>query len=140
MTAFNERIIAEFRANGGTLTTGGFGRNIILVTHVGVVDGVERVSPLYAQSSPEGWTIVAANAGSDEHPKWYPDLAANSGIEVEYPGEDGEVGTIAVRVTEVPDEEWTAEWAAFLDRAPGFADYQSKTERRLPILKLTRSN
>jgi deazaflavin-dependent oxidoreductase (nitroreductase family) len=138
MSAYSERIVTEFRANRGTLTTGNFARNIILVHHVGVADGVERVAPLYAQAYDEGWTVVAANSGLDEHPKWLPDFMANSGIVVEFPDDDNDVGKAVVDVSEVPDGDWDDEWAAFLHRAPGFADYQSTTERRLPILKLRR--
>ena len=45
---FNDPIIAEFRANDGTVTSRGFGRSLVLLHHIGAKSGIERVTPGHA--------------------------------------------------------------------------------------------
>ena len=131
---FNNRIIEEFRANegrvGGPLTN----TPILLLHHIGARSGIERVTPLAC--SPQGagqYVIAAANGGSPTHPAWYHNLIANPRVRVE-------VGTesFPVQAEELEGAARDALWTKLAAASPSLGDYQAKTERQIPIFKLTR--
>ncbi len=47
--------------------------------------------------------------------------------------EDGEIVTVPVRATQVPDEEWDEIYADIAAEEPQFAGYLEKTDRRIPV-------
>lgn len=134
MTGFNERIIDEFRSNGGDVTVGGFGRRLVLLHHLGAKSGAERVSPVMALPSDSGWIIAASKGGAPENPAWFHNLLAHPETVIETP-DDGEV---AVRAVRLDGAERDAAWARFLDASPGFGEYERRTERTIPVVELRR--
>ena len=134
MSDFNARIIDEFRATGGKLFGGFEGTPMVLLTTTGAKSGTRRtnaagrISPMATGSSssrprPERQT----------NPDWYHNLKAHPEVTVggwrRHPGAQGRRGS--------PVEE--------RDRlfrrtgpvtAPGFADYQAKTTRQIPVIAL----
>lgn len=134
MSDFNEKIIAEFRANKGHVETAGFGSNLILLHNIGAKSGTERVSPLMGITQPDGsWLVAASKAGAPEDPAWYRNLLAHPEVSIETGTE-----TIAVVAEDLTGAERDAAWAQFTTRAPGFLDYQAKAgDRLIPVVKLT---
>ena len=133
MSGFNERIIEEFRANGGTVETAGFGRRLVL-HHVGAKSGVERVTPVMALPTDDGWVVAASKGGAPDNPAWFHNLLAHPDTAVEAP-DDGEV---AVRAVPLEGAERDAAWARFLAESPGFAEYEQRTARTIPVVELRR--
>ena len=133
MTDWNARIIEEFRANGGQVGGQFAGGTLLLIHHRGARTGTERVNPVAYLPDGDRMIIVASAAGADKNPDWYHNLKAN-------PDTTAEVGTeeLAVRATELTGEDYTSTWERLVARMPGFADYQTKTSRRIPLLALTR--
>lgn len=132
---FNDRIVAEFRANDGEVAR--FGRSLILVHHVGAKSGTERVSPVMGiRTDDDTWLIAASKAGAPQNPAWYHNLLAHPEARIETP-DDGEV---AVRVTELTGAERDGAWARFTARSSGFRDYETKTTRTIPVLALRRQH
>ena len=137
MTDFNQAIIDEFRKNGGHVATAGFGDALVVLHSIGAKSGEIRLNPLMAIPEDGSWLIVGSAAGSPKHPAWVHNLRANPAIDIEAPG-DGDVRTIAVDVSEVPDAEWESSWQKFLDASEGFAKYVETAEgRQFPIFRLT---
>lgn len=133
MADWNEKIIQEFRANGGTVTTNGFGRALVLVHTVGAKSGQERVNPVANIRQPDGSRLIAASAaGADKHPAWYHNLIAHPDVTIETPD-----GTEQVHVTELKGAERDAAWGQFTAMSDGFRSYEEKTDRIIPVLKLT---
>ena len=133
--SFNDPIIAEFRANDGTVASRGFGRSLVLLHHIGAKSGIERVTPVMQIATDDGgWLIAASKAGADDHPAWYHNLLAHPDILVELPGE----GELHVHVEELKGAERDAAWAKFTARSPGFKNYEARTTRTIPVMKLTR--
>jgi len=132
---WNQQIIDEFRANGGTVQTGGFGRGLVLLHHVGAKSGAERISPVAGiRTSPDTWLVAASAAGSDKHPSWYHNLLAHPDVSIETPDD----GTVEVHAVDLPRPERDAGWALFLERSEGFRKYERKTSRLIPVLELRR--
>ena len=135
MSDFNSQVIAEFRENGGTVTTAGFGRSLVLVHHVGARSGTERVTPLVpVRDGDDTWLIAASKAGAPDNPDWYHNLLAHPDVRIETP-DDGEV---EVHVTELTGAARDAAWDRFKEMSDGFRSYEEKTTRTIPVLALTR--
>jgi deazaflavin-dependent oxidoreductase (nitroreductase family) len=133
--SWNQDIIDEFRANDGNVTSRPFGRNLILVHHIGAKSGVSRVSPVMGIREGDGvWLIAASKAGAPENPGWFHNLLANPDTTIEVPGE----GFVEVRAEQLKGEDRDRAWARFTARSPGFRDYETRTTRTIPVLALRR--
>ncbi|BDI23197.1 nitroreductase family deazaflavin-dependent oxidoreductase [Herbiconiux sp. L3-i23] len=131
--SFNDTIIEEFRANGGTVSR--FGRSLVLVHHVGAKSGIERIAPVMAiRDGDDAWLIAASKAGADDHPAWYHNLLANSDVTIETADEPA----VDVHVTDLQGEDRDVAWARFTSMSPGFASYEKRTSRVIPVLRLAR--
>jgi deazaflavin-dependent oxidoreductase (nitroreductase family) len=128
-----ERVVAEFRARGGKV--GGYhaSMQLLLLTTTGTRTGQRRAVPLTYVPHGGGYVVTAGNAGSDRHPAWYYNLAADPDVTVE-------AGTETFKAVAVIASE--AERAALYERFaaayPQLADYQDRTTRRIPLIVLTR--
>ena len=135
MTDWNAQIVEEFRRNGGTVETAGFGRGLVLLHHVGARSGEERVSPVAAiRTQDDSWLIAASKAGAPENPAWFHNLMAQPDIAIETPDD----GVVDVHVTALQGSERDAAWARFTAMSEGFASYEKKTSRVIPVLELRR--
>ncbi|MEJ7651493.1 MAG: nitroreductase/quinone reductase family protein [Nakamurella sp.] len=133
MSDFNQQIIDEFRANDGTVSTAGFGDRLVLVHHFGAKSGTERIAPLMAIPQPDGSRLIAASAGGGpKDPAWYHNLLARPDVTIETPE-----GTVDVHAAEVPGPEHAEAWKQFTDASPGFADYEKKSGRTIPVIRLS---
>ena len=135
MSDWNQRIIDEFRSNGGTVETMGFGRGLVLLHHLGARSGTERVTPLaVVREDDDTWLVAASKAGAPDNPDWYHNLRAHPDVEIETPDD----GTVPVRATELTGDERDRGWARFTAMSEGFRSYEAKTTRVIPVLALTR--
>ena len=133
MSDWNQQIIDEFRTNGGTVQTMGFGRGLVLVHHLGARSGTERVTPVANLRDEDGSRLIAASkAGAPDNPDWYHNLLAHPDVTIETP--DGEE---RVRVTDLQGAERDAAWELFKQMSDGFRSYEEKTSRVIPVLRLT---
>jgi deazaflavin-dependent oxidoreductase (nitroreductase family) len=135
MNAFNVKIIEDFRANNGTVTIDPFvGAPIVLVHHVGAKSGVERISPLAYTRDGDDVIIIASKGGTPENPAWYHNLRANPDTTIELGPDTIEV--TAEALTEGPERERLFNQMG--DQMPNFHEYQTKTERLIPVVVLHR--
>lgn len=129
--SYNDRIIDEFRANGGVVEN--YGSDLVLLHTVGARSGAARVSPVLGIADGDGWLVIASAAGSPKHPAWYFNIVAQPLISVETPA-----GAVDVLATELEGAERESAWQSFLARSSGFAAYRERSEGRdFPILRLT---
>lgn len=132
MSDWNDSIIRQFRENGGMVAN--FGRGLVLLHTRGAKSGKDYVSPVAGIRLDDGSYLVAASkAGADSNPGWYHNLLAHPDVEIETPDE----GTLAVHAVDLPSEERDPAWARFTAMSEGFRSYEQKTNRVIPVLKLT---
>lgn len=138
MSDFNDRIIAEFRGHGGRVDSAGFGTSLVLLHSVGARSGHPRLTPAMSLRDGDGWLIVASAKGAAADPAWAHNLRAQPEVSIEAPV-DGRIERVAVTAHELSGATHRAEFARFVERAPGFASYQRKAakSRRLPVFRLT---
>ena len=135
MSDWNDNVITEFRESKGT--TNYWGPKLVVLHSVGAKSGEERLSPVVGFERNGGWQVVASKGGAPENPAWYYNLVANPSLEIEALV-DGEVVTVPVTATEVPEDEWQAAYDAIVAEEAQFGEYLEKTDRRIPVIQLTR--
>lgn len=133
MSDFNTRIIDEFRANDGRVGGPFDGAPMLLLHTKGARSGQERVNPMMYLDLDGHRYVFASKAGADTNPDWYHNLVANPSVDVETGNET--YGATAAPVEGADRDRIYAEQAR---RYPGFAEYQEKTKRVIPVVELRR--
>jgi len=131
---FNTSIIDEFRANGGVVGGPFEGRHMLLLHTTGVKSGAARTTPLvYLPSGDDRWVVFASFGGAPKNPAWFTNLVADPDVTIE-------VGTTTfpVRARVAEGEEREALWSAQKAEIPAFADYETRTDRQIPVVVLER--
>jgi deazaflavin-dependent oxidoreductase (nitroreductase family) len=128
---WNSKIIEEFRANEGRVG-GPFASAPVLLLHtIGAKTGLERVNPMMYADLDGHRYVFATKAGADTNPDWYWNLVANPDVTVEVGTETYEAA--AVPVTGDDRDRIYAEQAR---QYQGFAEYEKKTIRIIPVVEL----
>ena len=134
MSDWNDNVISEFRESKGT--TNYWGPKLVVLHTTGAKTGEPRLSPVVGFVRNGGWQVVASKGGAPENPAWFHNIVANPSLEVEALVE-GEVVTVPVTATVVPDAEWKATYDAISAEEPQFGEYLTKTDRQIPVVQLT---
>jgi deazaflavin-dependent oxidoreductase (nitroreductase family) len=110
------------------------GSDLLYLTTIGARTGRRRTNPVARfDDGTGGWLVVASFGGAARHPAWYHNIAA-------HPGQVwAEVRGVVRRVDaeQLAGPAYDAAWARLTARSPSFAGYQDKTDRRIPVLRLT---
>jgi deazaflavin-dependent oxidoreductase (nitroreductase family) len=129
----NKAIIEEFRANGGKVGGPFAGRTLLLLHTIGAKSGQKRINPVACITDGDRLVIIASKGGAPTHPDWYYNIVANPLVTVE-------VGTeqFQAQAAISAEPERTRLYNQMVAMMPGFAEYQSKTTRVIPVITLTR--
>jgi deazaflavin-dependent oxidoreductase (nitroreductase family) len=131
MADWNTGIIEEFRRNEGRVGGPFEGRPLLLLHHRGAKTGTERVNPLAYLKVGAAYAVFGSKGGAPTNPDWYHNLIANPRARIE-------VGTdsldVIARVAEGDERERI--WEAIKREAPGFATYEQRTSREIPVVIL----
>ncbi|TMR23926.1 nitroreductase family deazaflavin-dependent oxidoreductase [Nonomuraea turkmeniaca] len=128
---FNQQIIDEFRANEGRVGGMFEGSPLVLLTTTGAKSGRAVTTPVMYLMDGERYVVIASNAGADNHPAWYHNLLATPEATVEVGTE-----TFEAKAAFIEGEERDRLYARMVAQAPGFAEYEAKTSRRIPVVAL----
>jgi deazaflavin-dependent oxidoreductase (nitroreductase family) len=109
------------------------GLNALVLTTVGRKTGAERTTPVGWFPGPDGsWLIVASAGGQRGNPAWYYNIAAHPDqVQIEVEGRK-----VAVVAEQLHGEARAEAWQQIIAAAPRFAQYQQKTDRELPVIRL----
>lgn len=130
-TNYNQTVIETFRANKGNVP----GPNrLLLLTTTGAKSGQPRTAPVAYSTDGDRLVIAASKGGAPTNPDWYFNLLANPVVSVELGTEQ-----FQARASVVTDErERERLYARHAELMPGFAEYPTKTTRRIPVVLLER--
>ncbi|GAB2603033.1 hypothetical protein Aab01nite_85020 [Paractinoplanes abujensis] len=132
---FHQQIIDEFRTNGGRVGGMFADSELILLTTRGARSGKPHTTPLgFLRDGPGRILVIASAGGAPGNPDWFRNVQAQPRVTVEIGAETYEALAVAL-----PPEERDAAWARAVARDPGWADYQAKVTRRIPVVALTRA-
>jgi len=103
----------------------------LLLDHVGARTGKRRTTPLAYLSDGDAHVIVASKGGHPKHPAWFHNLRANPDTTIQ-------VGSrrIPVHARVAEPEERARLWPRVVDMYSGFAAYQRRTDREIPLVIL----
>jgi deazaflavin-dependent oxidoreductase (nitroreductase family) len=134
MTGVHKKL---FRATDGKV--GGrmpfTGSPILILHHVGRKSGTRRESPLIYVPHGDDIAIIASKGGVDRNPAWFHNLMASPETVVELPG--GERRRVRARLAE--GDERRAWWDRAVAVYKPYAEYQTYTDRQIPVVLLDRS-
>ena len=134
MSDWNEKIIEEFRANGGKVGGQFEGAPLLLLHTTGAKTGKERVSPVMYRTDGDRLVVFASKAGAPTNPDWFHNIKAGGPVAIEIGKETVEV---TARILEGDERE--RYWTRQKELMPGFADYEQKTSREIPVVLLERA-
>jgi deazaflavin-dependent oxidoreductase (nitroreductase family) len=133
VSEWNRAIIDEFRANNGKVGGPFAGAPLLLLHTTGAKSGKQRTSPVMYLADGDRLLVFASKAGAPTHPDWYHNLVANPKATVDVGDE-----TFEVNATVLTGEERDRLYAKQAALYPGFADYEQKTTRTIPVVALER--
>ena len=133
MSAYNDAVIAEFRANGGKVGGNFVGAPLLLLTSTGAKSGRPHVAPMMYLADGDRWVVFASYAGAPNNPAWYHNLVAHPDAVIEVGSETVEVTAVVLK-----GDERDRLYAKQSELYPGFAEYQEKTSRVIPVVALER--
>jgi deazaflavin-dependent oxidoreductase (nitroreductase family) len=130
LTRWMNTVIAR-RARGATKPV--MGMNVLVLTTIGRKSGKERSTPVARFPGKDGsWLVVASAAGAPANPAWYHNLAAHPDqVTVEVAGRRASVTAEELHGTERDEA-----WKQIIAESPRFAEYEVKTDREIPIIRL----
>ncbi|PRX50149.1 deazaflavin-dependent oxidoreductase (nitroreductase family) [Prauserella shujinwangii] len=129
---FNQHVIAEFRANKGRVGGPFEGARLLLLTTTGARSGAPHTVPLGYLPDGEGRTVVIGSAGgAPAHPAWFHNIRANPRVTVETGVFTFEADAVVLRGAERDQV-----FARAAEADSGWADYERKAGRRLPVVVL----
>jgi F420H(2)-dependent quinone reductase len=119
-----------YRRNNGEGLGGSF-QNIpvALLTTTGRKSGQPRISPLYFLRDGDKVVVAASKGGSDRNPMWYGNLKANPKVQVQIKSE-----VLDLTARDANDEERARYWPELVKMYPTYEDYQSWTDRVIPLV------
>jgi len=127
---FNKLAERRLRRKGGSF----MGFRALVLTTTGARTGAERTTPVgYIPDEDGSWLIVASANGAASNPGWYYNIGAHPDkVRAVIDGR-----TVAVAPEQLRGAEREAAWKRITAAVPRFAQYQQKTDRELPIIRLT---
>jgi deazaflavin-dependent oxidoreductase (nitroreductase family) len=126
----NNRAVTRIRRKGTFM-----GMNLLVLNTVGKKTGAKRANPLAWFPGDDGtWLIVASAGGSTRNPAWFYNIVGNP----DTVSIDVERRNVPVVAEQLDGADRDRAWASITTAAPQFTRYQTKTDRLIPIIRLTR--
>ena len=130
---WNEKIIAEFRANGGRVGGPFEGSPMVLVTSTGARTGKPHTTPLMYLPDGDRVVVFASKGGAPTNPQWFNNVVANPKVRAEVGTESFEANAVVAE-----GEERDRLFEEQKRRYPQFGEYETKTTRKIPVVILER--
>jgi deazaflavin-dependent oxidoreductase (nitroreductase family) len=133
--AWEDRLVAELRANGGEVKSGPLaGHPLLIMTSKGARSGEPRRAILTFHRDGDDYVIAATAGGSPKEPAWFHNLEADPDVTVEA---RNEVFDATATIETGPERDRL--WDDHVKALPWFGDYPKQTGRVIPVIRLTRT-
>lgn len=137
MASWNDTVIENFRANKGVVGGHWEGKTLVLLHSVGRRSGKEYVNPLVAAPDGDGYVVCASMGGAPDDPQWVSNLEAGPGTATVELGAD--MVPVAYEVVRPGTPAWERLYGLWRAYWPDAAEYEKKTDRKFPVVRLTPS-
>ncbi|HWF56633.1 MAG TPA: nitroreductase family deazaflavin-dependent oxidoreductase [Solirubrobacteraceae bacterium] len=129
---FGQEHIDKYRATDGEEGHDWQGTQTLILTTTGRKSGQTRDSALIYGQHGDDYLIVASKGGADQPPAWWLNLEANPAADIQVKGE-----RFAVKARNASPEEKPELWTLMTAEWPAYDEYQTKTDRQIPVVILT---
>jgi F420H(2)-dependent quinone reductase len=128
--------VDKYEGSGGTQGTTllDTGLPVVIVTNRGAKTGAIRKTPLMRVEHEGSYLAVASKGGAPEHPVWYYNLKKNPQVELQDGPDKWEM-----TARELSGDERAAWWERAVAAYPPYAEYQTKTDRLIPVFVLEKT-
>jgi deazaflavin-dependent oxidoreductase (nitroreductase family) len=123
-----------YESSGGTQALTLQGKPVVVLTSRGARSGKVRKHALMRVEHDGTYAVVASKGGAPQNPVWYNNLVADAHVELQDGPERHDY--LAHEATGAERDEW---WARSVEAWPAYADYQTKTDRLIPVFVLERA-
>jgi deazaflavin-dependent oxidoreductase (nitroreductase family) len=130
---FGEEHVRVYRETDGERGYHWRGTTILLLTTKGRSSGEPRTTPLIHRTDDERWIVVASKGGAPEHPGWYENLLASPQAMIQVKDDQ-----VPVRASTAEGDERERLWSLMTEVWPAYDEYQTKTDRQIPVVVLER--
>jgi deazaflavin-dependent oxidoreductase (nitroreductase family) len=131
---FGQEHVDRYRATDGEEGHDWRGSQTLLLTTRGRRSGEPRTTPLIYAPHGEDLMVVASKGGSPAPPAWYLNLSEDPAVEVQVKGD-----RFRARARTASAEEKPEMWRTMASEWPAYDEYQSKTDREIPVVVLERA-
>lgn len=121
-----------YRATGGRVGSRVAGIDVLLLTTTGNRTGNSRTVPLLYLRDDLDYIVVASYGGRPHHPDWYLNLVVNPDVHIRVDG-----APMTARATTLPAGEREKWWNRAVAEWSDYAEYQNRTTREIPLVRLT---
>jgi deazaflavin-dependent oxidoreductase (nitroreductase family) len=127
--------VEEYESSGGTRGTLLRGVPVVVITSLGASSGKLRKNPVMRVEHDGAYAAVASKGGAPEHPAWYRNLLDHPQVELQDGPNKGDY--VARELSGGEREEW---WKRAVEVWPDYEEYQTKTDRQIPVFVLERAD
>jgi deazaflavin-dependent oxidoreductase (nitroreductase family) len=125
--------VAEYEASGGTRGNTMRGKPVVILATRGARSGKLRKTPLMRVEHDGEYAVIASQGGAPKHPQWFHNLQAHPDDVMLQDGPEPRPFEAHVAESSERDQWWDRAVAAW----PDYANYQTKTDRIIPVVVLT---
>jgi deazaflavin-dependent oxidoreductase (nitroreductase family) len=130
---FGAEHVRVYRETGGERGYHWRGTTILLLTTVGRRSGEERTTPLIHRTDDGTWVVVASKGGAPANPAWFENLMSDPDATIEVRDD-----TVPVHASVAEGEDRARLWSLMTEVWPPYDEYQTRTEREIPVVVLSR--
>jgi len=131
---FGQEHVERYRETDGEEGHDWNGTSVLILTTTGRRSGEPRSTPLIYGTHGDDYLVVASKGGAPEHPAWYENLSSDPEVEVQVRGD-----RFRARARTATAEEKPEMWSTMTERWPPYDEYQTKTDRAIPVVVLERA-
>jgi deazaflavin-dependent oxidoreductase (nitroreductase family) len=130
---FGDEHVERYEATGGETGHEWQGTQTLILTTKGRKSGEERKAPLIYGEHDGDYLVVASKGGAPQPPAWYLNLQAEPEVRVQVKDE-----TFTARARDAAPDEKPELWKIMTGEWPAYDEYQTKTDRPIPVVVLER--
>jgi deazaflavin-dependent oxidoreductase (nitroreductase family) len=131
---FGQEHIERYEATDGQEGHDWQDSQTLILTTTGAKSGEQRKAPLIYGEHDGAYLVVASKGGAPEPPAWYVNLKKHPNAEIQVWGEK-----FPVRARDATAEEKPELWKIMTGHWPAYDEYQTKTDREIPVVVLERA-
>ncbi len=132
LSLLNQEHVRRYRETDGEVGHIWSGATALLLTTVGNKSGEPRTTPLIYARDGNDFIVIASKGGAPKHPAWYLNICKTPEVEIQV---KEKVMKATATTVEGPERERL--WQLAVDVWPNYEQYAERTERRIPVVRLT---